>query len=99
MKQVITAKLKLEYTKDQADRLASLCRDYKSALNYASQKAFELGKTSSASVIQKATYNHIRDTWNGIPSTMVCGIEKQVGATYKTLQTSAKQHKTHKAKG
>ena len=99
MQQVITAKLKLEHTKDQADRLASLCRDYKSALNYASQKAFELGKTSSASIIQKATYEHIREKWNGIPSTMVCGIAKQVGSTYKTLWTHAKQHKSHKAKG
>ena len=99
MKQVITAKLKIEHTKEQADRLASLCRDYKSALNYASQKAFELGKTSSASVIQKATYETIREKWNGIPSTMVCGIAKQVGATYKTLWTRAKQHKSHKAKG
>ena len=99
MKQVITAKLKLEHTKDQAYRLAALCRDYKSALNFASQKAFELGKTSSASVIQKATYEYIREKWNGIPSTMVCGIAKQVGATYKTLWTRAKQHKSHKAKG
>ena len=66
MKQVITVKLKIEHTKEQADRLASLCRDYKSALNYASQKAFELGKTSSASVIQKATYEIIREKWNSI---------------------------------
>lgn len=99
MKQVITAKLKLEHTKEQAERLVSLCRDYKSALNYASQKAFELGKTSSASVIQKATYEHIRKEWEGIPSTMVCGIAKQVGSTYKTLWTRAKQHKSHRAKG
>ena len=99
MKQIITAKLKLEHTKEQASRLVLLCRDYKSALNYASQKAFELGKTSSAPVIQKATYETIREKWNGIPSTMVCGIAKQVGATYKTLWTRAKQHKSHKAKG
>ena len=89
MKQVITTKLKLEHTKEQASRLVSLCRDYKSALNYASQKAFELGKTPNASVIQKATYETIREKWNGIPSTMVCGIAKQVGATYKTLWTRA----------
>ena len=99
MKQVITTKLKLEHTKEQASRLVSLCRDYKSALNYASQKAFELGKTPNASVIQKATYETIREKWNGIPSTMVCGIAKQVGATYKTLWTRAKQHKSHRAKG
>ncbi|MEZ7821037.1 MAG: transposase, partial [Patescibacteria group bacterium] len=99
MKQVITAKLKIEHTNEQAYRLTSLCRDYKSALNYASQKAFELGKTSSASVIQKATYEVIREKWNRIPSTMVCGIAKQVGSTYKTLWTRAKQHKSHKAKG
>ena len=97
--QIITLKLKLEHTKDQAYNLSSLCRDYKSALNYASQKAFELGKTSSASIIQKATYKIIREKWNGIPSTMVCGIAKQVGSTYKTLWTRAKQHKSHKAKG
>lgn len=99
MQRVITTKLKLEHTKEQADRLCSLCRDYKSALNYASQKAFELGKTSSSSVIQKATYEYIREHWNGIPSTMVCGIAKQVGSTYKTLWTRAKQHKSHRAKG
>ena len=97
--QTITAKMKLLHTKEQADRLASLCRDYKSALNYVSQKAFELKKTSSASLIQKATYNEIREKWSGIPSTMVCGIAKQVGSTYKTLWTRAKQHKSHKAKG
>ena len=97
--QIITMKLKLEHNRDQADRLASLCRDYKDALNFASQKAFELKKTSSASIIQKATYELIREKWNGIPSTMVCGIAKQVGSTYKTLWTRAKQHKSHKAKG
>ena len=99
MDQVITAKLKLEHNKEQANRLASLCRDYKEALNYASEKAFELKKTSSASVIQKATYETIREKWNGIPSTMVCGIAKQVGSTYKTLWTRAKQHRSHRAKG
>lgn len=99
MNQIITIKLKLEHSKEQAGRLASLCRDYKSALNFASDKAFELKKTSSASVIQKATYEIIREKWNGIPSTMVCGIAKQIGSTYKTLWTRAKQHKSHKAKG
>jgi transposase len=89
----------LLHTKEQADRLGSLCRDYKDALNFASQKAFELKKTSSASVIQKSTYELIREKWNGIPSTMVCGIAKQVGSTYKTLWTRAKQHKSHKSKG
>ena len=97
--QTITAKLKIEHGRAQAEALAWLCRDYKSALNYASQKAFELKKTSSASVIQKATYNEIREKWPGIPSTMVCGIAKQVGSTYKTLWTRAKQHKSHRSKG
>lgn len=99
MYQIITVKLKLEHTREQSARFVSLCRDYKSALNYASQKAFELGKVSSSSVIQKATYEHIRETWPGIPSTMVCGIAKQVGSMYKMLWTRAKQHKTHRAKG
>lgn len=99
MDQIITIKLKLEHNKEQANRLGSLCRDYKDALNYASEKAFVLKKTSSASAIQKATYEIIREKWNGIPSTMVCGIAKQVGSTYKTLWTRAKQHKSHRAKG
>ena len=97
--QIITMKLKLEHQKAQADRLAYLCRDYKDALNFASEKAFELNKTSSASVIQSATYSYIRENWEGIPSTMVCGIAKQVGSTYKALWTRAKQHKSHRAKG
>jgi IS605 OrfB family transposase len=91
--------LKLEYNLEQKSALTALVLAYQEALNFASQTAFELGKTSSASKIQKATYHEIRSKWSKLPTTMICGIARQVGSTFKTLWTRAKQHKENRKKG
>jgi putative transposase len=98
--QTISVKLKLEYTKEQKQSLSDLAFAYRDALNFTSKTTFEqLEKTSSASKIQKTTYYPIREKHPGLPSTMVCGIARQVSSTYKQLWTKAKQHKSNVIKG
>lgn len=91
--QTISVKLKLEHSREQKQQLLDLAVAYRTALNYASTKSFaELGKSSSASKIQKATYTEIREMHPGLPSTMVCGVARQVGAAYKTQWTKLRKH-------
>ena len=80
--------------------LLELSQVYRAALNFASNKSFdELGKSSSASKIQKATYAEIREKWPGLPSTMVCGVARQVGSSYLGQWTKLKQHLKNVKKG
>jgi putative transposase len=53
--QVITAKLKLSLSPEQKALVAKTALAYRDALNYASQVAFDNGKTSNGEALQKAT--------------------------------------------
>lgn len=91
MKQVITAKLKLELSTDQKQLVRQITLAYRDALNYASLTAFENNKMSSGVALQKKVYNQLRSTF-GLPAQMSCNVPRQVGATYKSLWTKVKQN-------
>lgn len=91
MLQSITAKLKLEVTSEQKEMLRVTSLAYRDALNYTSQMAFEMGKISNGTKLQKEVYYQIRDKFR-LPAQMACNVPRQVGATYKALWTKAKQN-------
>ena len=69
-----------------------------SASNYVSRYAFEHGKMSNKVRLQEGTYAEIRARYQ-IPAQMACSIPRQVGATYKTLWTKAKQNAAQRKAG
>lgn len=56
MKQLITAKLKLQATPQQFKALRATQLAYRDALNYVSRYAFEHGKMSNKVRLQEGTY-------------------------------------------
>lgn len=91
MKQVITAKLKLNLTPEQRESVRQISLAYRDALNYASQKAFEHNKLSSAAKLQKLVYYDIRGIFK-LPAQMSCNVPRQVAATYKAQWSKFRQN-------
>jgi len=91
MKQVLTAKLKLQVTQEQKEQLRETSLAYRDSLNFASGVAFEMGKTYNGTKIQKEVYYTLREKFK-LPSQMACNVPRQVGATYKSLRTKLKQN-------
>jgi IS605 OrfB family transposase len=91
MRQVLTAKLKLEVTPEQKEQLRVISLAYRDALNFASVIAFGMGKTYNGTKIQKEVYYTLREQFR-LPSQMACNVPRQVGATYKSLRTKLKQN-------
>src|SRR3989454_5674590 len=79
MKQMLTAKLKLNTTPEQFKALRQTQLAYRDALNSVSQYAFEHGKTSSGRALQKGCYDDIRLKFC-LPAQMACNVPRQVGA-------------------
>jgi predicted transposase len=98
MKQVITAKLKLDLSQEQKMLLREVSLAYRDALNYISQVAFDNNRTSSANKLQKLAYYDIRDQFR-LPAQMACNVCRQVGATYRTLWTKVKKNSQHRKLG
>ncbi len=94
MQQVITAKLKLDLTKEQESLFRDVTLAYRDALNYTSQIAFDNNKLSAAMSLQKLVYNDIRSNFN-LPSQMACNVPRQVAATLKGLKKKLNQNKDH----
>ena len=92
MKITLTAKLKLRHTPEQKKALDAVTLAYRDALNFTSQKAFEMGKTSNAAKIQREVYATLRERF-GLGAQMACSVPRYVGAVYKTLWAKAKQSK------
>lgn len=95
MKLTLTAKLKLNHTREQKAALDAVTLAYRDALNYTSQKAFEMEKSSNAAKIQKEVYAILRSRF-GLGAQMACSVPRYVGAAYKTLWTRAKQSKARR---
>jgi putative transposase len=91
MKQIITAKLKLQTDPAQFQRLRATQLAYREALNYVSRYSFEHGKMSNQIRLRDKTYYEIRATYH-LPAQMATNVPRQVGATYKTLWTKVKQN-------
>jgi len=90
VKLTLTAKLKLNHTPEQKAALDAITLSFRDALNFTSQRAFELDKSSNAAKIQKEVYTTLRERF-GLGAQMACSVPRQVGATYKTLWTKVKQ--------
>src|SRR6266700_4698326 len=98
MKTVITAKLKLNTTKEQLAHLRATQLAYRDALNFVSRYAFSHGKMSNKVALQDGTYTDLRTRFH-LPAQMACSVPRQVGATYKGLWTKVKQNATHRQAG
>ncbi len=98
MKQMLTAKLKLQTSREhfQALRITQLA--YRDALNYVSRYAFAHGKQSNQQWLQQETYAEVRATYH-LPAQMACNVPRQVGATYKTLWTKVKHNSAARKAG
>src|SRR2546421_11906370 len=91
MKEMLTAKLKLNTTPEQFQALRQTQLAYRNGLNYVSQYSFEQGKMSSGRALQRDCYDEIRGKF-GLPAQMACNVPRQVGATYKALWTKVEQN-------
>jgi putative transposase len=98
MKQIITAKLKLQTTPLQFQALRATQLAYRDALNSVGRYVFEHGKMSSGRALQRDCYTEIRLRY-GLPAQMACNVPRQVGATYKTLWTKLRQNVALRAAG
>src|SRR2546429_5107248 len=98
MKQIITAKIKLNTTPEQFAALRQTQLAYRDALNTVSKYAFENGKMSNTRKLQSACYDEIR-TVHRLPAQMACNVPRQVGATYKGQWTKVKQNAQARANG
>ena len=97
MKQIITAKLKLNTTPDQFQALRTTQLAYRDALNAVSRSAFEHGKTSSNITLHRGMYAELRTRYH-LPSQLACSVERQVAAPYKGLWTKLKKNAEHRRK-
>ena len=98
MKTIITAKLKLHTTPEQFQALRQTQLAYRDALNYVSKYAYTHGKMSSGRALQRECYDEIRLVYK-LPAQMACNVPRQVGATYKTLWTKARQNEAARRAG
>ena len=95
MKQIITAKLKLNTTPEQLQALRQTQLAYRDALNAVSCYAFSQGKTSNVTRLHKGMYAELRARYH-LPSQLACSVERQVAATYKGLWTKLKKNVEHR---
>ena len=98
MKQNITAKLKLDVSREQKDLLRCASLAYRDALNYTSIVAFDLNNCGSADKLQKEVYSHLRSNFK-LPSQMACNVPRQVAASYRVQLTKLKQNQQAIAQG
>ena len=98
MRQVITAKLKLQTTPEQFTSLRKTQLAYRDALNFVSRYSFEHGKMSNQRRLQEACYDAIRVQF-GLPAQMACNVPRQVGATYTALWTKMRKNAQARKKG
>src|SRR5215831_1656113 len=98
MRVLLTAKLKLLTTPEQAEQLLRTALAYRDALNYTSRVAFAQGKTSNKAALQKLVYQDLRARF-GLSAQLACNVPRQVASTYKGLWTKVMQNAQHRASG
>lgn len=98
MRQIITAKLKLNTTSGEHRLLRQTQLAYRDALNYASEWAFTNNKVSSETKLHQGTYRSVRQSF-GLPSQLACSVMRQVSANYKGLWTKLLTNIEHRKAG
>lgn len=96
MEITLTAKLKLKHTQEQKAALDAFTLSYRDALNHTAKVAFEMGKSSNASKIQREVYTHLREHF-GLKAQSACSVPRRVGAAFKQLWTKFKEHQEKQA--
>ena len=91
MKQIISAKLKLQTSPEQFQALRRVSLAYRDGLNAVSRYAYAHGKTSSNQSLHRGMYAELRARYR-LPSQLACSVERQVAATYKGLWTKVKKN-------
>ena len=97
MHSILTAKLKLQTTPEQAEQLRRTALAYRDALNHTSRVAFVNGKLSQAIPLQKLVYHDLR-VQCGLSAQLACNVPRQVAATYKGLWTKVQHNAEHRRK-
>ncbi|HEY7419048.1 MAG TPA: transposase, partial [Ktedonobacteraceae bacterium] len=97
MQQIITAKLKLLTTPEQAQALRATQLAYRDGLNAVSQYAFEHGKTSNVTALHQGMYDELR-THHHLPPQLACSVERQVASIYKGQWTKLRKNIEHRRK-
>jgi putative transposase len=98
MRQIITAKLKLNTAPEQFHLLRQTQLAYRDALNFVSRYSFTHGKISNGEQLQREIYDDIRLQFK-LPAQMACNVPRQVGVTYKGLWTKFKKNIEHRKAG
>jgi putative transposase len=98
VKITLSAKLKLRHTPEQKLALDAVTLAYRDGLNFASQTAFDLGKTTSVPKLHQETYRVLRERF-ALGAQLACTAERQVTASYKTQWTKARQNQKAREKG
>ncbi|WP_291423867.1 transposase [Deinococcus sp.] len=98
MKITLSAKLKLRHTPEHKIALDAVTLAYRDGLNFASQAAFDLGKTTSVPKLHQETYGALRERF-GLGAQLACTVERQVAASYKTQWTKLKQNQKSRENG
>ncbi|GGR67253.1 transposase [Deinococcus seoulensis] len=96
MEITLTAKLKLKHTQEQKVALDAFTLSYRDALNHTAKVAFDMGKSSNASKIQKEVYTHLREHF-GLKAQSACSVPRRVGASFKQFWTKLKDHQKKQA--
>ena len=94
MKFIRTIRLQLSLTPEQEQLLNDTIEANRSALNFASQIAFENGGAISAFSLHRLAYRKLRSTF-GIPAQMACTICRTVAGVYKSMRSN--QHEMTQA--
>ena len=89
MKQIITAKLKLQADAHQFAALRRTQLAYRDALNSVSKYNFTHGKLSSGRILQHACYDLVRQRYH-LPAQLACNVPRQVGVMYAGLWTKVR---------
>jgi transposase len=98
MRQIITAKLKLNTKPGEHQLLRQTQLAYRAALNYVSVWSFTNNKVSSENKLHQGTYRRVRQSF-GLPSQLACSVIRQVSANYKGLWTKFLKNINHRKAG
>src|SRR5258707_12218993 len=94
MKQMITAKLRLQTTPEQFAALRATQLAYRAGLNAVSQYAFAQRKTSSVTKLHQGMYDELRVRYL-LPSQLAYSVERQQAATHQAPVRTPKNDAHH----
>lgn len=95
MEQILTAKVRLYPTAEQAEMFKSVTKEYQRICNIVSQWVFDQRFKVNQKKFQKEMYHLLRSESPDLNSLMVQSTYRTVEARYKTVETQLKQRPYH----